>query len=95
MNSKLIDITHKDFQEIFALFSSPTKAELEMIYNPSHHLFFEKENLEDEYDLAEEKKEFAIDAARAVLYWLRQHGYQLTKDGKIDDLSWLENELFV
>ena len=95
MNAKLIKLTPKDLQEIFALFSSPTHEEIAMIYNSNDHIFFENENLDDEYELTQEKREYSHDAVRAVLFWLRKHGYSITKGSQTDDLSWLEDELLI
>jgi hypothetical protein len=38
------------------------------------------------YELREEKREFALDAWRAVTFFLHSKGYALTKDGKIFEL---------
>ena len=95
MTTKLLAFTPKDLKELFALFSSPAQAELAMVYNPEHDLFFENEDLDKEYELTQERREYSLDAARAVLYWLRQHGFAVVKSEEVDDLSWVEDELFM
>jgi hypothetical protein len=84
-----IKLSDNDLRELFALFSSPTEEEVERIYSPQDRLFFEKENLTDEYSLVEGKEDFARDAWRAVIYFLHRHGYKVTKDGQSIDLSTL------
>jgi hypothetical protein len=71
----------EELQEIFALFSSPTDDERRRIYEPSNHLYFKLEDLEQEYDLTQEKREFAYDAWRAVMYFLHRRGFTLSKNG--------------
>lgn len=91
----MLKITENDLKEIFALFSSPTGYELtNMIYDPSHRLFYEKENLNEEYNLTQEKKEFAEDSLRAVLYYLVKHGYEIKKGDEILDMKFIK-EYFI
>jgi hypothetical protein len=48
----------------------------------------------EQYELCFEKREFAIDALRAVLAFLQRHGYRLEENGKILRLDAVSN-LFV
>ena len=83
MTSQLkVHLTDQDFQEIFALFSSPSDDELHWVYDPASTHYFEKEGLGEEYYLTQEKREFAGDAWRAVTYFLHRRGYTLLKDDK-------------
>jgi hypothetical protein len=77
-----IDFAERDFKEVFSLFTSATLHELNQIDDPTNDHYFERVNLMEEYELSYEKREFAIDALRAVLAFLHRHGYQLEKDGK-------------
>ncbi len=70
-----ITLSEDDLKEIFALFTSPADEEVSQIYDETSKFHFKKENLTDEYSLAQEKREFAIDAWRAVNYFMRRHGY--------------------
>ncbi len=90
-NGKLI-LSDRDLKEVFSLFSSPTKYERDEIYQRDGNHYFEEINLSDEYELCEEKREFALDAWRAVTFFLHSKGYALTKGGKIFDLSRSEEE---
>lgn len=74
-------------KELFALFSSPSKLELESIYDLGSDGHFSLETLSDEYELCQAKREFAIDAWRASLYWLYKNGYSLEKNGEVIPLS--------
>ncbi|MCB9097893.1 MAG: hypothetical protein H6632_00010 [Anaerolineales bacterium] len=76
----------------FGLFSSPTKYEKGQVYDESNDHYYEKANLEEEYELTQSKKEFVIDSWRATLYFLYSKGYNLTKNGEIINLSFIENE---
>jgi hypothetical protein len=78
--------TDEELQEMFALFSSPTDEERQSIYEPSNRLYFKLEELEQEYNLTQEKREFADDAWRAVAYFLHRRGFVLGKNGIEYDL---------
>ena len=39
-------------------------------------------------------RDFAIDALRSVLYYLHRYGYSIRKAERIDDLTWVQKELF-
>jgi len=79
--------SEQDLQEIFALFTSPADEEKNRLYDASDRLFFRNERLDEQYQLSQEKREFAIDAWRAVAYFLFRHGYRLSKDGEEYDLA--------
>jgi len=68
-----------DLREIFALFTSCTEEEISQVYSESSRHFFRKENLDEEYSLVQEKREFARDAWRAVTLFLERHGYAISK----------------
>ena len=95
---RLLQIRDEDLKEIFALFSSVSLYEFKQIYDPKNELFFQKEDLDAEYELTEQRHDFAIDALRSVLYYLyylHRHGYELRKQENVDDLTWVQKELFV
>lgn len=77
----------EELKEIFALFTSPTLSERQEAYNPSSAHYFLNENLQDEYELTEEKREYALDAWRAVMYFLHRNGFKLYKDGEETNLE--------
>ena len=68
-----ITLRQADLQEIFALFSSPADEERAQAYDKQSDFYFEKNDLTAEYSLNEERKEFAVDAWRAVTYYLYRH----------------------
>ena len=87
-----LTLSEEDLKELFSLFTSSTVYEREQMYDPqSGHYLFEVE-LSEEYSLNEEKREYALDAWRAVMYFLYRKGYSLCKDNKIIDLSFSEEE---
>ncbi|MFA6978450.1 MAG: hypothetical protein WC209_03915 [Ignavibacteriaceae bacterium] len=91
----MLKMTENDLKEIFALFSSPTDYELtNMIYNPSQKLFYGNEDLNEEYSLTQDKKEFAEDSLRAILYYLVKHGFEIRKGNEILDMKFIK-ELFI
>jgi hypothetical protein len=73
-------LSDEDMQELFALFSSPTDDELHQVFDPSHTNFYKLENLDTEYSLTQERREFAEDAWRAVTYFLHRKGFKLYKN---------------
>jgi len=75
------------YQEVFGLFSSPSKDELKWTYDPYHGDFFERINLSEEYELCQEKREFALDLLRSVLAFLHRQGYRVEKEGKMFSLE--------
>ena len=92
---RLLQFNDDDLKEVFALFSSVSLHELEQVYDPAHNLFFQNENLGAEYELSQQRRDFAIDALRSVLYYLHRHGYELRKEEYADNLTWVHKELFV
>jgi hypothetical protein len=87
-----IMLSEDDLREIFSLFTSSTKYERDQVYDDQSGHYFLKEGLFEEHTLTEEKREFALDAWRAVIYFLHSRGYSLYKDGKRTDLSFSEDE---
>lgn len=79
--------SEEDLRELFALFSSPTEDELHQVLNPSHNNFYKLENLEAEYTVTQERREFAEDAWRAVTYFLHRKGFNLCRNGVEFDLG--------
>lgn len=73
-------LSDEDMQELFALFSSPTDDELHQVFDPSHTNFYKLEDLDAEYSLTQERREFAEDAWRAVTYFLHRKGFRLYKN---------------
>ena len=87
-----IALGESELKEIFALFTSTTKYERRQVYDPTDENYFLKENLSEEYELSEAKREYALDAWRAVLYFLHLRGYKLTRNDEEIDLSFSEDE---
>jgi hypothetical protein len=84
--SKLVP-NDEDLQEIFALFSSPSDEELRQVYDHANPHFHKLEDLQEEYALTQEKREFAEDAWRAIMFFLHKRGFRLTKEGIEFDLN--------
>jgi hypothetical protein len=82
----IIELTESDLQELFAPFSSATQEEILQIFSERSQHFYQAHDLNDEYELTEEKREYALDAWRAVLQFLHRKGYGLVKDGEAVDL---------
>ncbi len=92
INEKVL-LDDADYRELFSLFCSPTRYELSQIYSKENDHYYEKVDLEEEYTLTQEKREFSIDAWRSVLLFLNRKGFFLTKDeGKVS-LSFIKEEL--
>lgn len=87
-----ISLNENDLREIFSLFSSPTEFERTQVYDCNSEHYFANVSLSDEYLLNQEKREFALDAWRAVISFLNSQGYCVCKDGKRVTLSFIENE---
>jgi hypothetical protein len=92
MENGKMKLTEKEYKELFELFSSPTKYERKQIYDKDNEHFYEKIDINKEYELTESKKDYAIDIWRAVIYFLHNKGYKLEKDNKIINLSFIEDE---
>jgi hypothetical protein len=82
-----VEFSESDFQEVFALFPSPSAYELGQVYDPRSEHYFERADLSEDYNLSYEKREFAIDALRASLAFLHRHGYPIEKDGEVISLE--------
>jgi hypothetical protein len=87
-----IEFSEADFKEVFSLFASSTAHELKQVDDPASEHYFERVDLMKEYELSYEKREFAIDALRAVFAFLQRHGYRLEKDGEILSLDGISKE---
>jgi hypothetical protein len=93
VNQRGIVLEEKDLKEIFGLFSSPTKNEKAQSYQRRGGHYFEDENLSEEYNLTQEKREFALDAWRAIISFLHAHDFTVAaKSGEKVDLSFIEKE---
>ncbi|MBI3668365.1 MAG: hypothetical protein HY237_01070 [Acidobacteria bacterium] len=79
-------LSEEDLQEIFALFSSPTDDEQKQVYDEASPHYYKREDVMEEYSLTQGKREFAEDAWRAVVYFLYQHGFSITREGISYDL---------
>lgn len=82
-----MDLTDEQLKEIFALFSSPTVYEREQVYDADSGHYYMNENLHEEYELTEERREYALDAWRAVTYFLHRNGFTLYRDGQEINLA--------
>ncbi|MEP7147795.1 MAG: hypothetical protein ABI857_02835 [Acidobacteriota bacterium] len=91
--SEKILLNDADYKELFSLFCSPTQYEVSQLYSKESDHYFEKEDLQEEYELTQEKREFSIDAWRSVLTFLNRKGFFLVKDGNEVSLSFIEEEL--
>jgi len=90
INKDVLEISEEDFKEIFALYTSSTKYERDQTYDVNCIHFFRNEDLNAEYSPSLDKREFAVDAWRAVLYFLYKHGFSAYKDGVVYDLSFTD-----
>jgi len=89
-NNGILEVSEEDFKEIFALFTSSAKYERDQVYDGDSIHSFRNEDLAAEYYLSLDKREFAVDAWRAVLYFLHKHGFSAYKDGVVYDLSFTD-----
>jgi hypothetical protein len=87
-----MELTEEDLKEIFSLFTSPSKYEKAQIYDEKDAHYYKEQNLDDSYDLSQEKREYAYDAWRAVVYFMHIHGYRLQKGNKVVELDFIEDE---
>ena len=87
-----IEFSEADFKEVFSLFASSTAHELQQVDDPDSDHYFQRVDLMKEYELSYEKREFAVDALRAVFAFLQRHGYRLEKDGEILSLDGISKE---
>jgi len=86
-----IKLSEEDLKEIFALFTSCTKYERDQVYDKDSDHFYLKQNLLEEYSLSEEKREYAVDAWRAVIGFLHAKGFTLKKGEQEFDLGAISN----
>ncbi len=82
-----IEFSEDDLKEVFGLFSSPTEHELQQTYDPNSEHYFKRIVPLEEYDLSQDRREFALDAVRATITFLHRHGYQIEKDGQVFGLA--------
>ena len=82
-----IQLSDSELKELFALFSSCTEEEIIQGYSNQNGAFFEGEDLDETYELRQEKREFSLDAWRSVLLFLDRHGYTLSRQGETVDLK--------
>ena len=75
-------LSEEDLKEIFGLFTSVSEYERNQIYDQRSGHYFPNADLSEEYSLTEEKREYALDAWRAVTFFLHSKGYSLFKDGR-------------
>lgn len=87
-----IELTEDELKEIFSLFSSTTKFERSQVYDENSDHYFRNVLLFEEYSLTEEKREMALDAWRAVIWFLHSNGYSLCKNGENIRLSFSDDE---
>jgi len=87
-----MQLSDNDLRELFSLFTSAAIEEKNQIYDDRTEHYFPRVDLSEEYELTEPKKEYALDAWRAVLYFLYRRGYTLYKDGQAFGLDWAEDE---
>lgn len=93
VNQREIVLDEKDLKEIFGLFTSSTKDEKTQTYQRGKGHYFEDEDLSKEYTLTQEKREFALDAWRAVISLLHARGFSVAKEnGEKVDLVFIEDE---
>jgi hypothetical protein len=89
---KPITLTEDDLKEIFSLFTSSTKYERAQAYDKNSEHHFVKVEPFAEYTLKQEKREYALDAWRAVIHFLHSKGYSLCKDGERLDMSFIDDD---
>ena len=86
-----ISFSDTELKEIFELFSSCTEHELNQMYDLASDSYFERINLSEEYELTLPKRDFALDAVRAVLYFLNLRGYKLERNGGVKALEGIKS----
>lgn len=83
-----IFLSEDDLKEIFALFSSVTQHEKNQAYGQDRRFAHSNIDLDEEYQLSEPKRDFALDAWRAVLSFLMLKGVTIDyKGSKLDARS--------
>lgn len=95
VETNAIHLEPDDYKELFSIFSSSTDFEIRQIYDPESNHYFKKVRLAEEYSLTQERQEFAVDAWRSVIVFLKNRSFSLkTRDGAEVDLSFIEGELY-
>ena len=79
-------------REIFSIFTSCAEYERTQVYDPGSSHYFKKVQLYEEYEICYERREYGIDAWRAVLYFLHRKGFSLDLNGETIDLKFSEEE---
>ena len=90
-----IELREDDLKEIFALYTSCTRYEFDQIFDEGCRYYYLHEKLSDEYEVAIDKQEYAIDAWRSVLLFLSRRGYSLMKGDEVIDLSNAAEQLLI
>ena len=85
-------LSEEDLKEIFSLFTSPSNYEKRQVYQRDSGHYYLDVDLSEEYELSEEKREYARDAWRAVISFLHSKGYVLSYQEKAVDCSFIEDE---
>lgn len=80
-------------KEVFALLTSSTNYEVELAYDAKNPDYWKNEDLTEDFDVTQPKREFALDALRGVLNWLHRHQFQLMQDGKEVDMKKVLDQL--
>lgn len=89
-----IELNEDDLKEIFSLITSCTLHERNQIYDESSDHYYLRVEPLVEYSLTQDKREFALDAWRAVTHFLHLRGYSLCKGGQQVSLAF-SNEEFI
>lgn len=87
-----LTLDEDDLKAIFSLFTSPSNYEKGQIYQWDSGHYYLDVDLSEEYQLSEEKREYARDAWRAVISFLHSKGFALWDSGKVIDCSFIEHE---
>ena len=87
-----IELSEDDLKEIFSLLTSCTIHERNQIYDESSEHHYLKVDPLLQYSLTQEKREFALDAWRAVIYFLHLKGYSLCRAGQQIPLGFSDEE---
>jgi hypothetical protein len=85
--SNIVVLSEDDLKELFGLLTSVTEFERNQVYDQRSEHYFRRTDLSEEYTLTQEKREYALDAWRAVCFFLHSRGYSFSKDGQDISLS--------
>lgn len=75
-------INDEILKQVFALLSCSTDYEANLVFDSASNDYWVNEVLDEEYDLRQSKREFALDALRGVLGSLDRQGYKLSLNGE-------------